>query len=158
MLDLSGQKVNDEIPLQNIATQTDREESRISDNTRRSCSHCDVTFGDDTMHALHMSCHDRNDPFKCTICGQECHEKYYFNVHLLRGLHQPVKNKKSSRDEFEGSEVKFGRRHSNTSEKSFTSSTSSVGAKETTKRSLSSGELPNGDVTSPHDVETKSNS
>nr|XP_039261227.1 uncharacterized protein LOC120337500 isoform X1 [Styela clava] len=98
-----------------FGTQTD-----TSDDDRRTCQHCDVTFGDDTMHALHMSCHDRSDPFKCTICGQECHEKYYFNVHLLRGLHQPQnKNKKISRED---GDMNLGRRHSKSSERSFCSS------------------------------------
>lgn len=160
VMDLSGAGVAEKVTSSSTgdvthdfttaSTQTDDNEMAVVAG-KRSCPHCDVTFGDDTMHALHMSCHDRVDPFKCTICGQACHEKYYFNVHLLRGLHQqPVK--KMSRDE--GPEVKYCRRHSNSSEKSVTSVSSEgiATAKESLTRSASSlslpevTDLPNGDV------------
>nr|CAB3246919.1 Forkhead box protein I1 [Phallusia mammillata] len=88
-LDLSGPK--DEIATTSASTQTvtsPREGAAES----RTCKHCNVIFGDEMMHALHMSCHDKSAPFRCTICGQDCHEKYYFNVHLLRGLHQTNAN------------------------------------------------------------------
>lgn len=73
-----------------ISTQTE------VDKQERTCKHCDVTFGDDMMFVLHMSCHDKSSPYTCTICGQNCHEKYQFNVHLLRGLHKPSNNAASS--------------------------------------------------------------
>uniref|UniRef100_H2Y9G3 Fork-head domain-containing protein n=1 Tax=Ciona savignyi TaxID=51511 RepID=H2Y9G3_CIOSA len=79
-LDLSG--------AEKVDKNTSSTQTSSADVKSRTCRHCDVIFGDEMMHALHMSCHDKVDPFKCTICGQKCHEKYYFNVHLLRGLHQ----------------------------------------------------------------------
>lgn len=66
--------------------------SGSSNSNKQECPYCEVTFNDEMMHALHMSCHDKNDPFMCKVCGQHCHEKYYFNVHLLRGLHQNTNN------------------------------------------------------------------
>ncbi|XP_009858528.2 transcription factor protein isoform X2 [Ciona intestinalis] len=83
-LDLSGAEKN----LVDKNTSSTQTSPAASDVKSRTCRHCDVIFGDEMMHALHMSCHDKTDPFKCTICSQKCHEKYYFNVHLLRGLHQ----------------------------------------------------------------------
>ena len=49
------------------------------------CEYCDITFGDDAMHALHMSCHEPGDPFRCKLCGEQCNEKYFFNVHIMKG-------------------------------------------------------------------------
>jgi len=82
--------------MTSIGTQTNGRAEGAADS--RTCRHCDVTFGDEMMFALHMSCHDKADPFKCTICGQRCQEKYYFNVHLLRGLHQHSNNNNGADD------------------------------------------------------------
>ena len=94
-LDLSGikeEEINEKFPKTasqaSSSTQTTTPEAQCDPTGNRTCHHCDISFGDDMMHALHMSCHDKVEPFKCTICGQKCNEKYYFNVHLLRGLHQ----------------------------------------------------------------------
>jgi len=92
-LDLSGIKEDQETPLRKSADVASSSTQTVAQQTSgitetRTCRFCDITFGDEMMHALHMSCHDKVDPFKCTICGQSCNEKYYFNVHLLRGLHQ----------------------------------------------------------------------
>ena len=81
-LDLSGVKDDETRNTISATTQTS------SKGGSRTCDHCDIVFGDEMMHALHMSCHDRDDPFKCKVCGKKCNERYYFNVHLLRGLHQ----------------------------------------------------------------------
>jgi len=56
------------------------------------CEYCDITFGDDAMHALHMSCHEPGDPFRCKLCNEQCNEKYFFNVHIMKGC----RGKKSS--------------------------------------------------------------
>lgn len=82
-LDLSAAKEDSSITA-SASTQTPDAELP----KKRTCDHCDIVFGDEMMHALHMSCHDAEDPFKCKVCGQKCNERYYFNVHLLRGLHQ----------------------------------------------------------------------
>lgn len=81
-LDLSGMKEEDEKTI-SASTQTAPNNSAWN----RTCGHCNITFGDEMMHALHMSCHDKQDPFKCKVCGLCCNEKYFFNVHLLRGVH-----------------------------------------------------------------------
>ena len=85
-LDLSGAKDAETIKdysYKTASTQTSSEDATGS----LSCEHCNITFGDEMMHALHMSCHDKNDPFQCKVCGVKCNERYFFNVHLLRGMH-----------------------------------------------------------------------
>lgn len=101
-LDLSGikeeeaeKRISRSESYSSSSTQTIAEKSQCDPIGNRTCQFCDISFGDDMMHALHMSCHDKVNPFKCTICGQKCNEKYYFNVHLLRGLHQQSSNNNS---------------------------------------------------------------
>ena len=68
-------------------TRSSRRNSTSSKLYYCDCNYCDVTFGDDAMHALHTSCHDPQDPFKCKICGEQCDEKYNFNEHIWKGMH-----------------------------------------------------------------------
>ena len=73
-----------EVHMTSSATQTQLTDSTSS---KLKCEYCDIIFGDDVIHALHMSCHLPQDPFKCKICGEQCDEKYRFNEHILKGMH-----------------------------------------------------------------------
>ena len=73
-----------EVHMTSSATQTQLTDSTSS---KLKCEYCDIIFGDDVIHALHMSCHLSQDPFKCKICGEQCNEKYHFNEHILKGMH-----------------------------------------------------------------------
>ncbi|XP_076811534.1 uncharacterized protein LOC143458611 isoform X2 [Clavelina lepadiformis] len=121
-LDLSGTPKEDEEDKRKPGPTATSSTQTVQSKEERTCRHCDITFGDEMMLALHMSCHDKTDPFKCTICGQVCHEKYYFNVHLLRGLHQTNSYKSNGEpiaDEIPDLENRFGsRRNSNSSDTS----------------------------------------
>lgn len=78
-----------EVPvLRNITSSATQTQLTDSTSSKLKCEYCDITFGDDAMHAMHMTCHDPQDPFKCKICGEQCGEKYNFNVHILKGPHK----------------------------------------------------------------------
>lgn len=52
------------------------------------CSHCRITFPDQTLYFLHKGCHSDSNPWKCNICGEQCCNLYQFNSHLLSKSHQ----------------------------------------------------------------------
>ncbi|XP_014227776.1 zinc finger protein Pegasus [Trichogramma pretiosum] len=52
------------------------------------CSHCRITFPDQTLYFLHKGCHSESNPWKCNICGEQCSNIYQFNSHLLSKSHQ----------------------------------------------------------------------
>ncbi|XP_049887778.1 protein hunchback [Pectinophora gossypiella] len=51
------------------------------------CPHCDITFGDITMHIIHMGFHGYNDPFMCNKCGERSADRVAFFIHLGRAQH-----------------------------------------------------------------------
>ncbi|KAJ2943945.1 hypothetical protein O0L34_g8268 [Tuta absoluta] len=51
------------------------------------CQYCDITFGDLTMHTIHMGFHGYNDPFMCNKCGERSADKVAFFIHLGRAQH-----------------------------------------------------------------------
>uniref|UniRef100_A0A0B7ACL4 C2H2-type domain-containing protein n=3 Tax=Arion vulgaris TaxID=1028688 RepID=A0A0B7ACL4_9EUPU len=51
------------------------------------CYYCGVTFDDEVLHSLHIGCHSHTDPFMCNVCGKQCHNKYGFYSHIMRGHH-----------------------------------------------------------------------
>ncbi|VDO88659.1 unnamed protein product [Heligmosomoides polygyrus] len=55
--------------------------------TSMECSHCGVTFFDETMHLLHKGLHSENDPWRCNLCGVQCIEKYMFTTHVIFASH-----------------------------------------------------------------------
>ncbi|XP_051170558.1 zinc finger protein ztf-16 [Leptopilina boulardi] len=52
------------------------------------CTHCKITFPDQTLYFLHKGCHSESNPWKCNICGEQCCNLYQFNSHLLSKSHQ----------------------------------------------------------------------
>ncbi|XP_048006520.1 protein hunchback [Leguminivora glycinivorella] len=52
-----------------------------------SCHYCDITFGDLTMHTIHMGFHGYNDPFMCNKCGERSSDRVAFFIHLGRAQH-----------------------------------------------------------------------
>ena len=130
-LDLSGVK-EEEIRKEATVSSTSTQTAQSDAQAKRTCVHCDIYFGDEMMYALHMSCHDKTDPFKCTICGQSCDEKYYFNVHLLRGLHRDCNSRTtlSREPSIEGAQSEgqsSPRRHSNSSNEFSGARSQSIG-------------------------------
>lgn len=67
------------------------EESDASEQTTvpalYSCQYCDITFGDLTMHTIHMGFHGYNDPFMCNKCGERSPDRVAFFIHLGRAQH-----------------------------------------------------------------------
>ncbi|XP_068628302.1 protein hunchback [Battus philenor] len=51
------------------------------------CQYCDITFGDLTMHTIHMGFHGYNDPFMCNKCGERSPDRVAFFIHLGRAQH-----------------------------------------------------------------------
>ncbi|XP_030022964.2 protein hunchback [Manduca sexta] len=51
------------------------------------CQFCDITFGDLTMHTIHMGFHGYNDPFMCNKCGERSPDRVAFFIHLGRAQH-----------------------------------------------------------------------
>lgn len=51
------------------------------------CSYCDMTFGDDVLHTMHMRYHGYQDPFTCNSCGQYTPDKFSFFLHIARSSH-----------------------------------------------------------------------
>lgn len=56
-------------------------------NQNYSCQYCDITFGDLTMHTIHMGFHGYNDPFMCNKCGERSTDRVAFFIHLGRAQH-----------------------------------------------------------------------
>ncbi|XP_012268229.1 zinc finger protein ztf-16 [Athalia rosae] len=57
-------------------------------NSGLQCTHCRITFPDQTLYFLHKGCHSDSNPWKCNICGEQCCNLYQFNSHLLSKSHQ----------------------------------------------------------------------
>ncbi|KAK0070037.1 ikaros family zinc finger protein-like isoform X1 [Biomphalaria pfeifferi] len=55
------------------------------------CYFCGVTFDDEVLYSIHIGCHSHTDPFMCNVCGKQCHNKYGFYSHIMRG-HQSRPN------------------------------------------------------------------
>lgn len=51
------------------------------------CQYCDISFGDLTMHTIHMGFHGYNDPFMCNKCGERSSDRVAFFIHLGRAQH-----------------------------------------------------------------------
>ncbi|CAH2099554.1 unnamed protein product [Euphydryas editha] len=56
--------------------------------TSYTCQYCDITFGDLTMHTIHMGFHGYNDPFMCNKCGERSADRIAFFIHLGRAQHE----------------------------------------------------------------------
>ncbi|KAF0312202.1 Zinc finger and SCAN domain-containing protein 2 [Amphibalanus amphitrite] len=56
--------------------------------TTHLCTFCGILFPDQTLYFMHKGCHAENNPWKCNICSEVCHNVYEFNSHLLSQSHQ----------------------------------------------------------------------
>ncbi|XP_041361174.1 uncharacterized protein LOC121377304 [Gigantopelta aegis] len=52
------------------------------------CSHCECFFSEYAMYRIHQKLHAHNadHPFMCPTCGEDCHDRMYFSLHLLEHL------------------------------------------------------------------------
>ncbi|KAH3837757.1 hypothetical protein DPMN_111158 [Dreissena polymorpha] len=62
----------------NVQTQTD--EPRVNN-----CDVCDITFGNQAMMFVHKGCHCVDNPMKCNVCGETCHDSMGFYIHITMG-------------------------------------------------------------------------
>ncbi|XP_026764296.2 protein hunchback [Galleria mellonella] len=71
------------------ASETESDEDTPSTKAQNtySCQYCDITFGDLTMHTIHMGFHGYNDPFMCNKCGERSADRIAFFIHLGRAQH-----------------------------------------------------------------------
>ena len=53
--------------------------------THTQCMYCNIQFGDEVLHSIHMGCHNHTEPFVCNMCGKDCENKYGFYTHIMRG-------------------------------------------------------------------------
>jgi len=52
---------------------------------RFSCSFCNISYPDQTLHFLHMGFHSESNPWKCSRCGHQASDLHDFNTHLYIG-------------------------------------------------------------------------
>ncbi|KAL3889350.1 hypothetical protein ACJMK2_001694 [Sinanodonta woodiana] len=52
------------------------------------CYHCDCFFMEYAMYRIHAKLHARDfsRPFVCPVCGEDCHDKMYFSLHVSEHL------------------------------------------------------------------------
>ena len=81
----SSSNVNSNLHTRGEPPTSTRSEQR---NSGLQCSHCRITFPDQTLYFLHKGCHSESNPWKCNICGEQCCNLYQFNSHLLSKSHQ----------------------------------------------------------------------
>ena len=62
----------------NVQTQTD--EPRVN-----KCDVCDITFGNQAMMLVHKGCHCVDNPMRCNVCGETCHDAMGFYIHITMG-------------------------------------------------------------------------
>lgn len=62
----------------NVQTQTD--EPRVN-----KCDVCDITFGNQAMMFVHKGCHCVDNPMRCNVCGETCHDAMGFYIHITMG-------------------------------------------------------------------------
>jgi hypothetical protein len=53
----------------------------------KDCLYCGLIFLDQTLYLLHKGLHSDSDPWKCNLCGHECHDKYRFHTHIISADH-----------------------------------------------------------------------
>ncbi|KAL4217835.1 hypothetical protein ACF0H5_022574 [Mactra antiquata] len=52
------------------------------------CFHCECYFSEYAMYRIHSKLHisDSSHPFVCMVCGEDCHDRVYFALHLAEHL------------------------------------------------------------------------
>lgn len=71
---------------QRIKDTKDEVEADLFD-AQLTCHYCEIIFGNVIMYAMHMGCHNFDDPYTCNICGQQCIDKFSFFLHIARSEH-----------------------------------------------------------------------
>ncbi|CAG9576143.1 unnamed protein product [Danaus chrysippus] len=72
---------------ENSDSESDASAEPTSAPASYTCQYCDITFGDLTMHTIHMGFHGYNDPFMCNKCGERSSDRIAFFIHLGRAQH-----------------------------------------------------------------------
>ena len=50
------------------------------------CDHCECFFSEYAMYRIHSKIHRGRGPFVCGVCGEDCHDRVYFSLHLSEHL------------------------------------------------------------------------
>jgi hypothetical protein len=53
-----------------------------------SCQFCGIAFQHAVMYSVHMGYHGFQDPFKCSLCGEQAADALAFFLHIARREHQ----------------------------------------------------------------------
>lgn len=56
-------------------------------DTKPICQYCEIKFGNIFMYTMHMGCHSFENPYKCSMCGQSCTDKFSFFLHIAHSQH-----------------------------------------------------------------------
>ncbi|EGI65274.1 Protein hunchback, partial [Acromyrmex echinatior] len=56
-------------------------------DAKLTCYYCEIVFGNVIMYAVHMGCHNFDDPYTCNICGHQCIDKLSFFLHIAQSEH-----------------------------------------------------------------------
>jgi len=52
------------------------------------CTHCNISYPNQTLYFLHKGFHSDSNPWRCNGCGHQCTDLYDFNSHLFSVAHQ----------------------------------------------------------------------
>ena len=67
--------------IKNIKDKADLFDAKLT------CYYCGIVFGNVIMYAVHMGCHNFDDPYTCNICGHQCINKLSFFLHIAQSEH-----------------------------------------------------------------------
>ncbi|XP_030765494.1 protein hunchback-like [Sitophilus oryzae] len=51
------------------------------------CHYCKIGFSEEVLFRIHIGFHGVNNPFACSICGEECENSVYFFLHIAKYSH-----------------------------------------------------------------------
>ncbi|XP_014663823.1 PREDICTED: endothelial zinc finger protein induced by tumor necrosis factor alpha-like [Priapulus caudatus] len=77
------------LPCQQMATSSHQlvDQRVVNMSELSECSHCGMYFSDRTMYIMHMGLHVPDNPWQCNLCGEACHDRYSFAVHVMKTQH-----------------------------------------------------------------------
>ena len=55
---------------------------------RYTCTHCNISYPNQTLYLLHKGFHSDSNPWRCNGCGHQASDLYDFNSHLFSAAHQ----------------------------------------------------------------------
>ena len=56
--------------------------------SRYTCTHCNISYPNQTLYLLHKGFHSDSNPWRCNGCGHQATDLYDFNSHLFSAAHQ----------------------------------------------------------------------